>query len=184
MTTFIRILLLTGACLLATSPLFSQVGADGRPLFGQHPEDEHPTGLKEGLEKMRIEKEKKEHDQMVARGEEVVKISQEVQRSFEKGGSLTKDDLDKVAKVEKLVKKIRDELGGDGDGDGASGSDADGNDSDPLPSSTNGAVEELKTKSDSLFDQLKQTTRFTISAAAITSANTVLRIARFLKLRQ
>ena len=184
MTIFIRILLLAGACLLAASPLFAQAGADGRPLFGQHSDDEHPQGLKEGLEKLRIEKEKKDHDQMLARGEEVVKISQEVQRSFEKGGSLTRDDLDKVAKVEKLVKKIRDELGGDNDGDGVSGSDGDGSENEALPSSTNGAVEELKTKSDSLFDQLKQTTRFTISAAAITSANTVLRIARFLKLRQ
>ena len=177
-----RTALLAAAFLVGASPLFSQaLGADGRPLFGQHPEDEHPLGIKEGLEKMRIEKEKKDHDQMLTRGEEVVKISGEVQRSFEKGGALTKEDLDKVAKVEKLVKKIRDELGGDGDD--AAGTDADTSDDEILPNSTNGAVEELKTKSDSLLDQLKQTTRFTISAAAITSANAVLRIARFLKLR-
>ena len=62
MKTFLRIVLIASAFLFVASPLFAQaLGADGRPIFGQHPEDEHPQGLKEGLEKMRIEKAKKDH---------------------------------------------------------------------------------------------------------------------------
>jgi hypothetical protein len=175
-----RIVFLITVSLLAAGSQFGQgIGADGHPLFGK--DEEQPKSIKESIEKMRIDKEKKDHDQMVARGEEIVKISNEVHRSFTAGGLLSKDDLDRVAKLEKLVKKVREELGGDEDE--PTGNDGEATEGARLPSSTNLVVEELKVKSDSLFDQLKQTTRFTISAAAITSANTVLRIARFLKLR-
>lgn len=175
-----RILFVT-ALTVASAALAMAQAADGRTsLFGKEDPD-HPKTITESLAKMRIEKEKKEYDAMLTRGEEAVKISAEVQKSFESNGSLTENDLAKVAKVEKLVKKIREELGGNNDDDDKA--EVTDDDPEPVPSNTAGALQTLKDKADALYDQLKKTTRFSISAAAIFSSNAVLKITRFLKLR-
>ena len=141
--------------------------------------DDTPKNFKEMLDKMRIEKDKKDHDQMVERGEEVLKLSEDLEKTVDQNGRLTEKDYAKVATVEKLVKKIRSELGGDDD-DGAV-------DDEPLkpqskPLSPMDAVKSLRSTTEKMFDELKKTTRFTISATAIQTTNAVLRLARFLKI--
>lgn len=149
----------------------------GRP--GDPNKDEPPKSLKETLEKLRIEKEKKDHNQMLERGGEVVKITEELEKTVDQNGRLTDKEYSKVAIVEKLVKKIRNELGGDDD---------DGDDTnDQIRMQNKGlsptdAVKSLVSTTAKLFDELKKTTRFTISASAIQASNSVLRLARFLKL--
>lgn len=156
--------------------------ADGRnPLFPGGDDPDRPKGIKESLEKMRIAKEKKEYDEMLARGEEAVKVSTEVKNSYTQTGSLSDNDIQKVAKIEKLVKKIRDELGGDDDDNATNDPTAEA--SEPSPTNTSGAIDALKARADALYEQLKKTTRFTISTAAIVSSNALLKVAKFLKLR-
>lgn len=154
-------------------PVFPKSADEGK-------EDDKPKSFRETLEKMRIEKDKKDHDQMVERGEEVVKISEELEKAVDQNGQLTDKEYSKLATVEKLVKKIRTELGGDDDGDNDLDDDAAKTDAKPLTSVD--AVKFLRTDTLTLFDELKKTTRFTISASAIQASNTVLRLARFLKL--
>ena len=70
---------------------------------------------KESCDKIRIEKEKKDYDEMLKRGDEVRRLSERLVRSFDVKGSLSDDDRDLLDSLEKNVKKIREELGGDGD---------------------------------------------------------------------
>ena len=129
--------------------------------------------------KMRIAYAKKDHDEMLKRGEEVRRLSERLIRSFELSGSLSDEDRNLLESLEKNVKKIRDELGGEGDGekiDEVLGPDK-------TPTFAN-AIGKLKTSATNLVDELKKTTRFSISATAIQSSNAVLTVARFLRIRK
>ena len=147
--------------------------------FGKPPDskEETPKGIKETLDKMRIEKDKKDHDQMIERGEEILKISEELEKNVDQNGHLSEKDYSKVATVEKLVKKIRTELGGSDDDDAA---DDPAKEKDNSPLSPTEVVKSLHSTTSKLYDELKKTTRFTVSATAIQASNSVLRLARFL----
>jgi len=167
-------LFLTCCLLFGAAAAQAQAGADGGPIFGR-PRDPEPKGVQEMLFKMQIEKEKKDYDEMLERGEQALNISQEIEKSYEKTGTLTRDDREKLDDVEKLVKKIRGELGGEDDEKSASAAD------DPKDLVT--GVKYLAKSTADLVDELKKTTRFSISAAAIESSNTVLGVLRFLRLK-
>lgn len=147
-------------------------GIEPRALPGRP--DDRPQTIEETLEKMRIDKDKKDHEQMVSRGEEVLKLTDQIEKSYAENGKLSGDDYTRIASVEKLVKKIRDELGADGDPD-------DEEEVKVKLSSTQGGMKSLKEMTSAMFEELKKTTRFSISLSAIQTTNSVLRIVRFLK---
>ena len=159
----------------------SQFNVDNRTSIVEGQEkDERPKNIKEQLVKMQIEKDKKDHDAMVERGEEAVKLSTELETSYVEKGSLSNEDLEKLGRVEKLVKKIRDELGGNDDDETLSSENI------IQPSGKNflaEAIDSLKSRTSALLDELKKTTRFSISAAAITTSNALLRITKILRFR-
>lgn len=138
-------------------------------------DDSQPRSIKESLLKMKIEKEKKEYDRMIERGEEAVKIASELESSLAEKGFLTEKEKAKLASVEKLAKQIRNDLGGDDDGS----SEVRLNN---LSFSLADAVKSLRASAEDLFNELKKTTRFSISATAIQSSNAVLRIAKFMRI--
>ena len=157
----------------------AQKSADNKSLninSGDQDDDDHPKSIKESLEKMRIEKEKKDHQEMIDRGEEAVKLSTELQKSFADNGRLTNSDIVKLARVEKIVKKVRDELGGGDDEDQQTALDTSGGNS-----LVTKAIDSLKDSAETLFSELKKSTRFTISAAAIVSSNMLLKLTKILR---
>lgn len=161
----------------------AQLNVDNRTSIFEGPEkDERPRSIKEKLVQMQIEKDKKDHEEMVARGEEAVKLSTELEKSFSERGLLSNTDIEKLEKVEKLVKKIRSGLGGNDDDDESERSENAQQTSGK--GFVGGAIETLKSRSTALLDELKKTTRFTISAAAISTSNALLRITKFLRFRQ
>lgn len=164
--------------ILAAGSTLAQNAGQSSPGFGRQ-EEEKPRSFQEALEKRRIARSKKDHEQMISRGEEAVKLSADLERAVAINGSLGERDLAKVVEVEKLVRKIRDELGGNGEGDI---DDPTADALERVPSTQQGLVEALKTRAESMHQQIKNTTRFTVSASAIDATNSVLRIARFLKL--
>ena len=136
-----------------------------------------PVGVREMLEKMRIDKEKKDHDEMIARGEEVIKLADQLEKSLgDRGGQLSESDRTMLQSIEKDVKKIRNELGGSDDADDKPAED----ESHSGPLTVSSAVSSLKSTSTALLDELKQSTRFSISVPAIEASNATLRLARFL----
>ncbi len=132
-----------------------------------------PKGIKESLAKQRIEREKKDYDEMVERSEEALKLTDQLEKSYAQNNKFTPDDQKKLDRLEKVVKKIRSEMGGDDD-----------DDNDAPPSSISAALENLKTNTGKLADQIKNTSRYSISVAAVQSSNSLLKIVRFLRLRR
>ncbi len=187
-TRFAHISILLGIILIFADICVAQQSADGNsslyPDVKEKDKGDQPKSVREMLDKLRIEKEKKDYDTMLSRGEEALKISNQLEKAFETNTRLTEKDLAKLESLEKIVKKIRNELGGNEEDDSAIYDD-DSSTRQPRVERPNSLVEgfqSLKKTTVMLMDELRKTTRFTISAAAIQSTNSVLRIARFLRL--
>lgn len=172
-----RLFFLAGLCLTGVIACAAQ-GADGRTPIHPDKEDvrDRPKSMLETLERLRIQKEKKEYDKMIGRGEEALKISAELETSFAASGRLTEKEVSKIAAVEKIVRLIRGDLGGDDDDERSAVQEG-------KSLSLADAVKSLRSTTVALFDELKKTSRFTISAAAIHTSNVVLRLARFLRIK-
>lgn len=125
------------------------------------------------MERLRIERDKKDYDEMIARGNEMLKRTTHLASTVETGGGITEREKGQIAAIEKLAKQIRNQLGGDDDEYLATANKG--------PMSDIAAVQSLKNATVELNEELKKTSRFTISASAIQSSNEVLRIARYLK---
>lgn len=155
--------------------------ADSKTPGSEKSEDkeDQPKSIKEMFEKMRIAKEKKEHDEMIERGEEVLRITEQIDKSYAANEKFTDDDLARLASIEQKVKKIRNELGGKDDDD-----DLIDESREDMPSAFAEAFKTFRSATAKLVDELKKTTRFSISAVAIESSNTVMKLARFLRIRR
>jgi hypothetical protein len=144
-------------------------------------DDDQPPSVGEMVEKQRILRQKKEYGEMLKRGDEALKLSEELETSFNESESLSPKDLERLAALEKVVGKIRGDLGG-------------GDDDDKLEDSTGpennarrdvvSAFKFLRSSTVRLVDELKKSSRFSISVAAVESSNAVIRIARFLRLKK
>ena len=119
LTLVAKIALVSLFCLIGAVYCSAQAAADNQTsIFGRPDENEReyrPRTIRDSLEKMRIEKEKKEYKRMLERGEQAVKIAAELESSLAQRGRLTQREKEKLAYVEKLAKQIRKELGGDDD---------------------------------------------------------------------
>lgn len=149
------------------------VGAqmDASTPSGKPKQEDLPKTVQETLKKYEIERRKKDHEEMLANGEEAVRLSEELANSFEKTNQLSSKDVEKLARIEKLVKKIRNKLGGD---------DEEIKDENK-PSTMESAIKALRKTTVGLFNELKKTTRYSISAVAIQSSNSLLDIVRLLR---
>jgi hypothetical protein len=154
----------------------------GRPPRGNNGAD--PTAAM--MARMRAERDKKEHQEMLDRGDEALKLANELEAAFAKNKNLSAEDRDRLESLESVVEKIRKELGGDDDDD----IDIDSELTYPKapneerPSTMEEAFKFLHSTTVKLVDELKKTTRFSISAVAIQTSNSVLKIVKFLRLRK
>ena len=154
-------------------------------LTAKEERDETPPSLAEMVEKQRILRQKKEHDEMLKRGDEALRLSQALEESFNDGSGFSQKDLQNLETLEKVVGKIRNELGGDEDED--DDKDLWKDSTGPENNARRDVVSAFKFLRDStvkLVDELKKSSRFSISVAAVESSNAVIRIARFLRLKK
>jgi hypothetical protein len=166
------IILLFTLLAFASVTTFAQVPNNTPPALAKSEEINKPKGFRETMQKMRIEREKRDYKEMMDRSDQALRISEQLEKSFSQHGKLTRENFDQIASIEKLTRKIRNELGGDDDDDKSNQpnlSEAD-------------AVKTLRERVVNLCDELKKTTRFSISAAAIEGTNAVLKIARFFRI--
>lgn len=177
LTSFFYIVLLLSFLAFGSIAVSAQ-GADGLPVFNTQTCEDLSRNLRETCFKMRIDKEKKDYDEMLARGEEVRRLSERLEKSFAQNGRLSDTDRAALETVERNVRKIRGELGGDDDDEKIDDLLHTGE-----KSTYAEAVGILKNTAVNLAEELKKTTRFTISATAIQTSNAVLTIARFLRVK-
>ena len=122
--------------------------------------------------KVCIKQQQKEYRDLLDNGEEAVKLSSELEKAFEKSPKLNGDEQKKLDRLEKLFKKIRGSLGGEED---------DPSPDEEKPLSLKAAVTELKEKAESLLDELKKSTRYSVSVLAIQSSNIMIRLIRYIR---
>lgn len=157
----------------AATVFASAQGADASSRSGVPQKEDLPTGIKESLAKQRIEREKKDFAEMLERGEEALKLSEQLEKSYAEKNQFSAEDQKKLDRLEKVVKKIRNEIGGD-DGDEESAE---------KPSSISKALETLKLNTSKLVGELKKTSRYSVSVIAVESSNALLKVVRFLRFR-
>jgi membrane-associated HD superfamily phosphohydrolase len=166
---FIAILLpLTVVCVNAQIELPDAASRSGKSTKAE----DYPKGIKESLAKSRIEREKKEYEELLQNGEEAVKLSESLEKSFTESNSLSAEDQKKLDRLEKLAKKIRRELGAN---------DSDNVEEEEKPSSMHNAFKTLQSSTGKLVAELKKTTRHSISVIAIQSSNAFLKVIKFIR---
>ena len=159
-------------CITAFSQLPDASTRNGKP----QPE-ELPKNIQETLAKQRIEQEKKDYEELLERSQEAVKLSDELEKSFSNANQLSSDDQKKLDRLEKLVKKIRGDLGGDDD-DGAEVEEKVKNEK---PSNLESAFKTLQTNASKLFSEIKKSTRYSVSVVAIQTSNALLKLVKFIR---
>lgn len=137
--------------------------------------EETPQNVKENLAKMCIEQQKKEYAEMLKRGDEALKLSEDLEKAFAENSSLSAEDRKKLERLEKIVKKIRSDLGGDDDGKAVQ------TDDENTPLSMGNAFQVLRENTIKLVDIMKKSTRYSVSAVAIESSNVLLKVVKFLR---
>ena len=150
----------------------------GNPSMLPKPDDpEMHKSMQEMLKRMQIAEVKKQYSEMLDRGDQAAKLADAIEQSVKEHKDFTRQDREKIDSLEKLVKKIRGELGGE-DGDV---SDEDENATKNPPANRIEAATALQDLTLKMQDELKKTTRFSISATAIERTNAVLRIIQFIR---
>ena len=156
---------------------FAQIDAS-TPSGRTQPKEELPKNIKETLAKQRIEQEKKDYEELVQRSEEAAKLSEELEKSFTSSNQLSAADQKKLDRLEKLVKKIRSELGGDDDDGETEVSEKEKSEN---PSTMGNAFKTLQTNAAQLFSEIKKSTRYSVSVVAIQTSNALLKLVKFIR---
>ncbi len=163
--------------MLFAAAAFAQGVDASTPSGRQQPKEDLPKNIKETLAKQRIEQEKKDYDELLKRSEEAVKLSEELEKSFADSNKISSDDQKKLDRLEKLVKKIRTELGGDDDGEPG----LDDKEKTENPSSMVNAFKTLQSNAAQLFSEIKKSTRYSVSVVAIQTSNALLKLVKFIR---
>lgn len=176
----IKALFILSLVLIVAPCLYAQDASEGKYSNTRQKED-LPKNLREMLTRKRIEQEKKDHDELLKRGEEALAISGQLEQSFAQHQQLSPMDKERLDDLAALVKKIRREIGAEDDDEPEY--DAKNKDSavEDKPSNLETAFKVLQSTTVKLVDELKKTTRFSISVIAVQSSNTLLRIVRFIR---
>ena len=123
------------------------------------------------IRRAEIKHEEESHKEMVDRADETALIGEQILNSFQKNKSLSKDDLKKLDRMEKLARKIRGSAGG---------SDDDEQLEDP-PGRIEPAVARLAKLSEDLRDCVAKTSRFVTSAKVIERSNELIELIRHIR---
>jgi hypothetical protein len=145
---------------------------NGRPR-----REELPKNIQETIAKQRIEREKKDYEELLQKSEEAVKLSEELEKSFTVSNQLSNDDRKKLDRLEKLVKKIRSDLGGDDDGE----QEVNEKTKTETLSTMESAFKTLQTNASQLFSEIKKSTRYSVSVIAIQTSNALLKLVKFIR---
>jgi hypothetical protein len=163
-------------CLLALGTAFAQAqGArmpdpiPNDPRADEGPQDRSP--LVDMMVKRRIRLEEKQYQENIDRAREAAQIGAELHAAFSNSHHLTESDFKKLDRLEKITKKIREEVGGS-NGDGIP---------DKVPTDVQSALERIDCVADTLKARMEKTPRMVVSAAVIDTANELLDLIKIVR---
>ncbi len=118
-----------------------------------------------------LKAERKEYEEHVARAKEASDLATELKTSYADASVFNAADLKKLERLEKLTKRIRNEVGG-------SEMDADPKD---LPNTVGDGVNLLADLAKELYGEVEKTPRRVVSACLIEQANKLLAVVQFVR---
>ena len=121
--------------------------------------------------RMILKKEKKEYEEHVERAQEVRDLAAELQKTYEIARSFNAADYKKLERLEKLTRRVRNEVGG-------SQTDADPKE---LPKTQDEAVSLLADMAKELCDEVEKTPRRVVSASIINQANKLIALIQYVR---
>jgi hypothetical protein len=172
-----RVLLLAFAStlLLLCANASAQTSADTQERSTVEPPHRPGSDLgtpeEEILLRAQIKHEEDSHKEVVERAGEMAQIGEQILDSYNKSQSLSREDLKKLDRMEKLARKIRSNAGASDDSEEIE---------DP-PSQIAAAVKRLAEVSDALNKDVQKTSRLVISAAVIKNSNELIGLIRHIK---
>lgn len=174
MSTFRALLLaFTASLLLLCAVASAQTDAQDRRIGEppQRPGSDMGEPAEEILLRAQIKHEEDSHKEIVERAGEMAQMGEQILDSYNKSQSLSRDDLKKLDRMEKLARKIRSSAG-------ASDDEEEQPDS---PNQIAAAVKRLAEVSDALNKNVQKTSRLVISAAVIKNSNELIGLIRRIK---
>ena len=177
--TFLRLTLACAFVLYAATWLSAQgQSAPPRPLPQPTP---LPRRADDGIDfgnretdartRMILKKEKKDYEEHVERAKEARDLAAELSKTYEIAHSFNAADYKKLERLEKLTKRIRNEVGG-------SQTDAEAKD---LPRTKDEAVSLLADMAKELCDEVEKTPRRVVSASIIEQANKLIALIQYVR---
>ena len=118
-----------------------------------------------------LKKEKKEYEEHVERAKEVRDLAAELQKTYDVAHSFNAADYKKLERLEKLTRRIRNEVGG-------SQTDADAKD---LPRTIDEAVPLVAEIAKELCDEVEKTPRRVVSTSIIDQANKLVALIQYVR---
>lgn len=118
-----------------------------------------------------LKAEKKAYEEHVARAKEASDLAAELKTSYAATSVLKAADQKKLERLEKLTKRIRNEVGG-------SEMDADPKE---MPNTVSDAINALADMAKELYDEVEKTPRRVVSACLIEQANKLLAVIQFVR---
>ncbi|MBA2379919.1 MAG: hypothetical protein H0V76_10150 [Blastocatellia bacterium] len=160
----------------------AQIVADPTAPSDERNREAPARTVRDLLTNRQISQQRKEHEAMLQRGQEALKLVEKLTDSVDEKTVLSAQDKKHLADLEKLVSRIRRDLGGSDDRQPLNLRSADEEDEDgPESNSLMAALHFMKSKTVMLVDELSRSSRFSVSAVAIQSSNTVIKLARYLR---
>ena len=148
-----------------------------RPIPQPSPIDRRNDGIgfgnreTETRTRMILKKEKKEYEEHVERAQEARDLAAELQKTYEIARSFNAADYKKLERLEKLTRRVRNEVGG-------SQTDADPKE---LPRTHDEAVSVLADMAKELCDEVEKTPRRVVSASIINQANKLIALIQYVR---
>ena len=118
-----------------------------------------------------LKAEKKAYEEHVTRAKEASNLATELKTSYAATNILNAADQKKLERIEKLTKRIRNEVGG-------SEMDADPKD---MPNTVSDGINALADMAKELYDEVEKTPRRVVSASLIEQANKLLAVIQFVR---
>ena len=118
-----------------------------------------------------LKAEKKAYEEHVARAKEASDLAAELKTTYAATNVFNAADQKKLERLEKLTKRIRNEVGG---------SEMDGNPRD-VPNTVSDAINALADMAKELYDEVEKTPRRVVSASLIEQANKLLAVIQFVR---
>lgn len=166
------LVLFTAMCLSAqTQPPATRPIPQPSPIERRH--DGIDFGMRETDARTRLilKKEKKEYEENVERAQEARDLAAELQKIYEIAHSFNAADYKKLERLEKLTRRVRNEVGG-------SNTDADPKE---LPRTQDEAVSLLTDMAKELCDEVEKTPRRVVSASIINQANKLIALIQYVR---